>query len=405
MRSGVGREKLAWRRWTTGWIPAWEPTRGAIALPMTHPLEPVCFDHDDAAARGRAHGELWRAEIHELAEIRCRLMLHDAAAVGVRLDRAGLEALAGAHLPLLAREEPEAHAELLGIATGSDLSPERIVVLNHYTDLRDVLFSPGALAREPDGCTAIYLHGREGPTLGQTWDMHASAAPYVRMMRIAPRHGGTEVLCLTLVGCLALAGIGQHGVAVTINNLCSTDARVGLVWPALVRSLLACPDAPAAYARLRRAPLGSGHHYMIADGHAFYGVECSGAHKVLTQSGPKAAHLHTNHCFDPVLRTCEAVPRVTTTFARLNMATTLYAQQRPRDLEGLWSLLGSHDGEPRSICTHVDGDDPSASRTCARIAMLPAQGRMRVALGCSREGEPLELRLDRFEAEAAPLDA
>jgi hypothetical protein len=110
---------------------------------------------------------------------------------------------------------------------------------------------------------------------------------------------------------------------------------------------------------------------MIADGRDFYGVETSGRLKVLTQQGGRAAHLHTNHCFDPVLRRHERVARTSTTFRRMELASTLYVQQRPRDAEGLWSLLSSHEGYPRSICSHVDDaqGDPSASRTCGRMVM------------------------------------
>lgn len=371
---------------------------------MTHPLSPVTFDDDDPRARGRAHGELWRAEIRELAAIRAELCIRRAAYRS--LDE--VDAMAARHLPVLAAELPEMSQELLGIAEGSGVPAARIVVLNHYTDLRDIQpadLAPGA-GEDGDGCTAIYLSGPDGPVLGQTWDMHATAAPFVRMIRVAPRNGTGEVLCLTLTGCLGLAGLGRDGVAVTINNLTSTDARVGLVWPALVRAMLAEPDARAALARLQAAPLSSGHHYMIADGRDFFGVETSGELKVLTQLGPKAAHLHTNHCFDPVLRGRENVSRQTTSFDRLNSATTLYLQQRPRDLEGLWRMIGSHDGYPRSICSHVDElrGDPSASRTCARLAMELWSGKLRVAPGCSRNDLPLELELGGFASKrpAAP---
>lgn len=249
-----------------------------------------------------------------------------------------------------------------------------------------------------DGSTAIYLGGPDGPVLGQTWDTHADAARFVRMIRIAPRDGGGEALCLTLTGCLGLAGLGRDGVAVTTNELASTDARTGVPWPAIVRAMLAEPDARSAYGRLRSLPRSSGRHCMIADGREFYGVETSGELDVLTQSGPKAAHLHTNHCFDPVLRGRENLSRRTTSFDRLNSATTLYLQQRPRDLDGLWRLLGSHDGHPRGICCHgdeIDGD-PSTPRTCARLAMALWSGRVRAASGCSRDDRRIDLGIDTF---------
>ncbi len=365
-------------------------------------MEPVCFDQPDARSRGQAHGELWREPIAALADIRLGLTVRRS-----RFESAAhVREAAGAHLPVLREHLPELHEELLGIAQGSNMAPEDIVVLNHYTDLRDVppeavgLPTADAEVGDPGGCTSIYYAGIEGPVLGQTWDMHASAEPFVRMMSIEPPDTGQQSLCFTLTGCLGMAGLGQDAVAVTINNLSSTDGGLGVVWPAVVRTMLAAPTAKAARDRLLSLPLSSGHYYTIADGRDFFGYETSGQLKVLTQTGPRAAHLHTNHCFDPVLRQREAVPRGSTTFGRLNMATTLYAQQRPSTFDELWSLLGSHDGRPHSICTHQDevhGDD-TYSRTCGRVAVRLRTGEMRVARGCSERDAGIDLKMTRYTA-------
>jgi isopenicillin-N N-acyltransferase-like protein len=250
----------------------------------------------------------------------------------------------------------------------------------------------------PEGCTAIYLNGLHGPILGQTWDMHATAEPFVRMIRVLPQGGESEALCFTLTGCLGMAGLGHGGVAVTINNLSTTDGRVGLVWPALVRKMLAQRSASEARAVLERTPLSAGHYYTIADGREFLGIECSGELKVLTQKGARAAHLHTNHCFDPVLRKREAVARNSTSFHRLNMATTLYAQRRPSTVSELWDLLSSHDGHPGSICQHLDEHegDPNASKTCGRLVMRLQTGELRVGRGCGRPGTALDLKMTRY---------
>jgi isopenicillin-N N-acyltransferase like protein len=326
-------------------------------------------------------------------------------------------AAAGLHLPVLRAWLPAMAEELEGIAEGAGLSPERVVVLNQYTDLRDVPRSvlglperaprlepdgPVSERGDPDGCTAVYFMGDRGPLMGETWDLHANAEPYVRMLRIAPAGRDHETLCLTLTGCLGAAGIGAHGVAVTINNLSSTDGRVGVVWPALVRAMLEQTSARAAYELLLRTPLSSGHHYVVADGHDYYGVECSGELKVLTQLGPRAAHLHTNHCFDPVLRRREAVPRGSTSFHRLNLATTLYAQARPRDEDGMWSLLHTHDGSAGSLLVQPPpGAEPTATATVAVIVMRLADGWVRVGRGGADGGDPLELRVGRWQGQPA----
>lgn len=372
-----------------------------------HPMQPELFEQVDPRERGRAHGELWRGAIAELCALRMDLMLRRSAFV----DAQQVLIAAGAHLPVLEQLDAALYQELLGIAEGAALSPELVVVLNHYTDLRDVppaLLSLPEGTREdgdPGGCTSIYLNGVHGPLLGQTWDMHATAEPFVRMLRIKPKGSEQETLCFTLTGCLGMAGLGQNGVGVTINNLSSTDGQIGMVWPALVRKLLRQDSAAAAHRLLMATPLSSGHHYMIADGREFHGVETSGELKMRTQQGPRAAHVHTNHCFYPVLRQRESVSKLSTSFARMNMATTLYAQQRPATLDELWTLLGSHDGYPRSICAHQDQElsDSSASRTCARLVLSLATGQVRVSRGCSKTGPALELQMDRYDP-PAPLE-
>ncbi|MEM6292699.1 MAG: C45 family peptidase [Myxococcota bacterium] len=369
---------------------------------MSHPMQPVVFDQTDPRERGRAHGELWRDEVGALADLRLGLTVRRSRFAST----ADVLTAAGAHVAVLEQHLPDLHAELLGIAEGSGQSAEAIVVLNHYTDLRDVPPSlldlpetelePG----DPGGCTAIYFTGIEGPILGQTWDMHATAEPFVRMMSIEPAGTGRQTLCFTLTGCLGMAGLGHDAVGVTINNLSSTDGSIGVVWPAVVRAMLDASSAQEARARLLEIPLSSGHYYTIADGRDFFGYETSGQLKVLTQTGPRAAHLHTNHCFDPVLRQREAVPRLSTTFHRLNMATTLYAQQRPSTLDELWNILGSHDGDPASLCTHQDevhGDD-AFSRTCGRVAMRLRTGEVRASRGCSKLDAGTDITMQHYNA-------
>ena len=375
------------------------------------PIELAEFDQDDPAARGEAHGELWRPQIQALCEIRGALAL----AKGSFRDRGELAAIAGLHLPLLAEFSPPLYAELLGIARGAGVTPEQAVILNHYTDLRDVPRSvldvpvlqdmPKAPGDDPGGCTAIYVPGDGGgPVLGQTWDMHGTARPYVRLMRLRPRGGDQELLCFTLTGCLGMTGLSADGVGVTINNLSSTDGQVGVVWPALVRAMLASGSAMAARRLLEATRLSSGHHYMMADGREFFGVETSGRQKVVTQVSARAAHLHTNHCFDPVLRKVERVPRVSTTYRRFDLATTLYVQQRPRDPQGVWDFLASHEGYPRSLCSHVDDDaggDPSASRTCGMMVMQLAGGAVLAGAGCGQEAPPRRETLGRWRGTPA----
>jgi len=198
---------------------------------------------------GLLHGSTFRKEIAEIAAIRTNL----AREIGGFRDNAQVLALAQAHMPFLESFDPSLFSEVKGIAAGSGVSEAEIVVVNHYTDLRDIGRSTDdidALIDHPadlGGCSVIYTPTAKGPLLGQTWDIHGSALPYVAMLRV-PEHRTDEGIVpeswvLTITGCVGMAGINTNGVAVTINNLKSLDARVGVLWPALVRKMLAAPTA------------------------------------------------------------------------------------------------------------------------------------------------------------------
>ncbi|MEM6997023.1 MAG: hypothetical protein AAF721_41350, partial [Myxococcota bacterium] len=88
----------------------------------------------------------------------------------------------------------------------------------------------------------------------------------------------------------------------------------------------------------------------------------------------------------------EAVPRDSSTFARLNTASTLYAQQRPKTAEALWRLLHHHEGGPGALCPHGAADDPASHATAAIAVMELSTGALRIVSGCERRG-----RATRFE--------
>ena len=54
----------------------------------------------------------------------------------------------------------------------------------------------------------------------------------------------------------------------------------------------------------------------------------------------------------------------------------------PADIDALWTLLGSHDGLPRSLCSHLQGDDPAASKTCGAIICDPTRSHILARRGC-----------------------
>lgn len=368
------------------------------------PIDSLDLVDPSPRARGECHGQTWRREIAELIEIRSELAMRRGAAK----TRDKLRALALAHWPIVERDEPDLAAELGALAHAAEVKLADLIVLNQYTDLRDIPAEVVASIvgdHDPGGCTALYCRTSAGRCwLGQTWDMHGTAEPFVRLLRIAgcEKNGEIEpsILTFTLTGCVGMTGLSSHGVGITINNLTSTDARVGLLWPVLVRSMLRCTSAKVARDRLRRAELSSGHHYTVADAHQAFSIECSGTRKVELPETPTASggayRLHTNHCLDGGLQSLEALSPASTTHERFELASAMIQNEFPSSAEDMWALLSSHEGHPRSICSHVDDGlgDPSVSRSCGAVVLDPLRRELWSRRGCAAAGPVAHLQLD-----------
>jgi isopenicillin-N N-acyltransferase like protein len=328
---------------------------------------------------GRVHGETFRGEIRAVSAIRTWLSTR-AGGRGGFADRAAVLSAAEAHLPILARYHAGLHDELIGIAEGAGVTAAEIVVANHYTDLRDLdpdpaKWQPAPEGDDPGGCSVVWSDSRTGRILAQTWDMHATAIPYVMAMYVPESEQGPEAWVLTVTGCLGMAGINGARTSIAINNLHSKDATVGVVWPAMVRRALQETSAAAARDVVMRSPIGSGHHYFVADRQDVFAIETSGRLRkvVFSASGRDGAitsYTHTNHCLDPDIAAASTVPAGSTTHDRYDWLASSLAASELRDLPDVWQRLGSQDGWPRSVCTNMSTpENPHGAATCGAIAM------------------------------------
>ena len=340
-------------------------------------------------SRGQAHGEAFAGEIRSLAALR----LYLCRRVGGFSSDGDVLALATKHLPVLKAFSADRFDELNGIADGARCSPEEVVVLNHYTDLRDLGgVAHGAIAEDDasaDGCTVVFAKTAEGPVLAQTWDMHASAIPYVLAIEVPSIDGAPAQTTLSLTGCLGMAGLSGNGVAIAINNLHSRDAQVGVVWSALVRETLAQASAAAARDRILSAPVGSGHHYVVADGSDVFGIETSGTTREIIYSGEQDLYVHTNHCLDETVTKQSRVPDGSTTYDRLTLARSDAEATPIVDAADAFVRLGSEVGYPRSVCTNMSSAQrPHAAATCGALSINTKTKRMLACAGFPHGATP-----------------
>ncbi len=343
---------------------------------MPQPIRVVELTGTHPRAWGEQHGETMRDQIRALYEVRLRLTLQKT---DLQTEQNVLR-LAEAHVPVLAEYDAALADELAGIARASGLTPAHLVVVNHYTDLRDLRQKD--VPDDPGGCSAIFLSSPAGDrVLAQTWDMHGSAEPFAILLKVpgAPDGGaptprvspagvpqGESTLLFTIAGCLGMTGLTSWGLGLTINNLNSVDATIGVLWPATVRKALRQRDARRARDAILDTNQGSGRHYITADARDAFGIESSGTKKKTifddAASPGRGPYLHTNHCVDDEMKGTCRIPDGSTTLQRYAKLVELAGRGLPTTAQGVFDAL--HD-----VALPHSRTDPDGVATCGAFAM------------------------------------
>lgn len=346
-------------------------------------IETLVLHGQDARGWGQQHGEYFRAGVRELYEIRIGLTLQKMDLV----NESEVLALAKKHLPLLQNFDAALYEETCGIAEATDLSVEQILLLNHYTDFRDL--SKTALSAEEEqkddgGCSVIFNLTDEGPLLSQTWDMHGTATEHVMLLEVPAKDSDEKTLLFSIHGCLGMTGLTPSGLGMTINNLNSIDAKIGVMWPALVRRCLREDSAKAALKILQDAPIGSGHHYVVADEHDLFGLTTSGTQKKLLMQGHDSVHLHTNHVVDvEMAKTCR-VPAGSSSFWRRDKLEAMKKDNMPKTAAEIYKAFDD-------VSMALSEKDPHQSSTCGAVLMNLRDREMWACKGLPKDSSPLKL--------------
>lgn len=277
--------------------------------------------------RGEQHGESFRKQIQELAEIRRELVLSYLKPMPLLQ----VETLALAQAQFLSKKHPDLYEEFCGIAEASKLSAVDLIILNNYTDMRD--FSSESTFSLGDGCSVFSIKTATETFCGQTWDMHASAKPYVLHLTVPAVQKTPRMEVLTVTGCLGLAGFNERGVVVLINNLSCTETEVKLIWPALVRKMLEKSSAQEAFQSLTQNLPCSGHNYLICDPKESLNIETTAKqYEVTGKISSEGVLFHTNH-FIGKLKNKEITERLSqTTHKRYDSLEKYFKKVSPEKL-------------------------------------------------------------------------
>lgn len=336
------------------------------------------------ADRGFRHGREFASEIRSYASDRSRLVV-----AGTSLAEEEALELVTSCVPAHAAYSPDLFAETEALAEGAGITLAEALLASGFTDFLDLVRAMDGTAGHEDDCTAVLVPpaaSAEGALLAQTWDMHASATPHIIMLRI---EGDIEALVFTTVGCIGQIGMNEAGIAIGINNLASTDGRVGVAWPFVVRQVLAQDDLEAALSSILEAPLVGAHNFLLMDRDGRgYNVEATPTERVITPLGQDPI-IHTNHCLSPTTRGVEASRDVSLTKSsqdRLVQATELLdgAAVTVADIMKLTA-------DERSICRHPD--PVYHYETCGAAIMRPSTGDFWACWGRPSESEYELLRV------------
>ena len=341
---------------------------------------------------GWAHGKRFHDEIHMFTEDRVQLS-QDPNWTGHNLSRESVLALAEACVAEHHAYAPDLMDELLGMADATGLGLAELVINNGFTDFIDVIYNLGDIAVPAavpplvsDNCTAFLVPNESSATgkgyFGQTWDMHASATPYVILIRGIPDKG-PEFLTFTITGCVGMIGMNSEGIAVGINNLMATDGQIGVTWPFVVRKVLQQENIDDALECIIDAKLAGAHNYMLMDRHgAGYEVEAMSTSNHVRALGEDTI-AHTNHCLiQENLRVSRERPVASTESSqnRLQRARELLAQEQI-DIDDLMALTR----DEVAICTRPR--PPMEVESCGAAIMCPATGDFWSVWGLPNENE------------------
>ena len=318
---------------------------------------PVIRNRHNQTARqnGQSHGEAFKAPIRELYEIRLGLMrnLNPGWSVEQITD------LARQQWESTRLYDSELADELQGICDGSGLTPEEIIVLNNYTDFRDIQL--------PDeGCSVAYIRHDGRAVAGQTWDMHGSAKNYVCCIEIESEAEVIDQVLFSLVGCVGMMGYTRQGTMVGINNINTDGGIPGVAWPVVVRRILRAATHDEISRQLVASNVAGGHNYMIGSPQKGEMWEVMPGLAELVDQTPEDEDgyiFHTNHCLghNSVHRELKLSANSTT-----HIRFGLLEKKMPevRNYDGLMSLLNDHENYPKSICSNWQSNSQDPSITC-----------------------------------------
>ncbi len=342
-------------------------------------FEEVILRGDDPFERGRQYGSAVQEKVNQhLAN------WYDIFREELHLSKDRILADVRKFWPFVREYSPEIAKELEGIAGGSKLQLEEILLLN---TLNEFFVNQGL---EQLGCTSFGVTGDAtvgGKTyVGQNDDWKSWAAEVAIILRIETRQW--KVLSFTFAGSLPIIGLNSFGIALCINALRDGKVKPGVPIAVICRDILQRKTIGQALFSIARANRATSVNLLLGDENGeLYTVEMTKDSYVPIYG--QHILVHTNHFLDPRLAESDlALERGTSTIIRYNRMVKLLTKNLGNiDAKLLQGFLADHVNYPESICSHPREYESmrTQSSTIASFIMNTQERTMLIA-----DGNPCE---------------
>lgn len=340
----------------------------------------------DPRVRGRAHGDVLRAQVQD--NLATYLARFEAAGA----TRAAVMEEAEAWASLIREADADYFGEMAACAEGARISLTEAAMLNARYEITYRLFGREAAAGrgaaapldppETEGCTSFGLmpgttSGRK-TLIGQAWDWLAGIRGRTFVQRVRRshlEHGKPNVVGFFEAGIVgAKMGVNESGIGLCINGLVSDrDGRNGLRLPVHMRCqrILDSWRYDKALGVITAEDRTCSTNFLVghADGEII-NIEATPDHCSYIYP-TEGIVTHANH-LERETRVTSQMERIGphTLFRAVRLRRSLQERSGQIDKRHIESSLADHFSFPGSICRHPDPTLPQAKRSITVACIL-----------------------------------
>jgi len=250
-------------------------------------------------------------------------------------------------LNLVKDAAPDILDELRGVADGAGANFDELFMFN----LKELETLAKQRLPESENCTTIIKPKEDRVLVGHNEDGDHNNDLFLLKAKIGDN---PRFLALCYHGWLpgAAAAVNSAGLFQTINNIFSTDVRVGLPLLFHARTALGAKGIEEAEEVITARKRARGENFIFYKGNTCRNIETSATrHKTRDVTVP---YVHTNHYIekDMLPMQLKIPPEKASTLQRSARAQKLVREQDDIDLDTIKRILADHANEPRSICLH-----------------------------------------------------